>query len=207
MACIVCSVPILLTCTSTNEQEKVPRCGDGVIDFGEACDDGNTEPGDGCRADCRGIEVCGDGLLDELCEECDDGRETANCDADCKARRRFVPVTALLILLGARKNAHADSDLSAIREEPRTGNGERTWLPQVGIKGAQALPIFWQAQMIGRLHWTRRLSSAAALASSPWSGAMHSGIGRSGCKPSSCTRLVRAVCELERCRDKRCGLH
>jgi len=54
------------------------HCGDGVIDprpeAGEVCDDGNTEPGDGCRADCRGLEICGDGLVDEAAGEvCDDG--------------------------------------------------------------------------------------------------------------------------------------
>jgi cysteine-rich repeat protein len=30
----------------------VPRCGDGVFDPGEACDDGDTTPGDGCSATC-----------------------------------------------------------------------------------------------------------------------------------------------------------
>jgi len=30
------------------------RCGDGVPDPGESCDDGNNVPGDGCRADCTG---------------------------------------------------------------------------------------------------------------------------------------------------------
>ncbi len=29
-----------------------PRCGDGVLDAGEACDDGNTSGGDTCAADC-----------------------------------------------------------------------------------------------------------------------------------------------------------
>jgi cysteine-rich repeat protein len=31
----------------------VPRCGDGVLDGGEVCDDGNTAAGDGCSADYR----------------------------------------------------------------------------------------------------------------------------------------------------------
>jgi cysteine-rich repeat protein len=31
----------------------VPRCGDGILDGGEACDDGNTVGGDGCSALCR----------------------------------------------------------------------------------------------------------------------------------------------------------
>ena len=30
------------------------RCGDGVVDTGETCDDGNTADGDGCAADCTG---------------------------------------------------------------------------------------------------------------------------------------------------------
>jgi cysteine-rich repeat protein len=74
----VCSQGLLLVASCARE----PRCGDGILDPGEVCDDGNTVAGDGCRADCLGIEVCGDGLLD-LCEECDEGGETATCDADC----------------------------------------------------------------------------------------------------------------------------
>jgi cysteine-rich repeat protein len=37
--------PCRLDCT-------VPRCGDGIVDGGELCDDGNIEDGDGCPADC-----------------------------------------------------------------------------------------------------------------------------------------------------------
>ena len=32
----------------------VPRCGDGRLDGGEVCDDGNVSSGDGCAADCSG---------------------------------------------------------------------------------------------------------------------------------------------------------
>lgn len=39
-------------------------CGNGAMDPGEVCDDGDREGGDGCRADCLGTEVCGDGLAD-----------------------------------------------------------------------------------------------------------------------------------------------
>ena len=31
----------------------VPKCGDGVLDGGEVCDDGNVAGGDGCAADCK----------------------------------------------------------------------------------------------------------------------------------------------------------
>ena len=32
---------------------RVPRCGDGIIDSGEECDDGNNVSGDGCSATCE----------------------------------------------------------------------------------------------------------------------------------------------------------
>jgi cysteine-rich repeat protein len=46
-------------------------CGDGGLDLGEECDDGNNSDGDGCQADCV-LPICGDGILDPG-ENCDDG--------------------------------------------------------------------------------------------------------------------------------------
>ncbi|HXJ34712.1 MAG TPA: di-heme oxidoredictase family protein [Candidatus Eisenbacteria bacterium] len=67
------------------------RCGDGVVDAGEACDDGNTTSCDGCSAACAvepGI-ACGDGVRNQACgEECDDGAANGNtpdgCRTDCR---------------------------------------------------------------------------------------------------------------------------
>ena len=48
-------------------------CGDAHKDPGEACDDGNTNDGDGCSADCKSDETCGNGTLDsKVGEVCDD---------------------------------------------------------------------------------------------------------------------------------------
>lgn len=50
------------------------RCGDGILDGGEACDDGNVVSGDGCSGDCQSTEVCGNGYIDALRgEQCDTG--------------------------------------------------------------------------------------------------------------------------------------
>ncbi|MGC3998496.1 MAG: putative Ig domain-containing protein [Anaeromyxobacter sp.] len=50
-----------------------PFCGDGSVDAGEACDDGNTVANDGCNATCQ-AEVCGDGVVQPgIGEQCDDG--------------------------------------------------------------------------------------------------------------------------------------
>jgi spore coat protein H len=66
----------------------VNRCGDGLLDFNEGCDDTNLLNNDGCNANCQdedNIAICGNGLL-ELGEGCDDGnQEDADaCGNNCK---------------------------------------------------------------------------------------------------------------------------
>lgn len=53
-------------------------CGDGLLEGEEECDDGNTEPGDGCSPDCR-LErpSC---ASDADCEDENECREEARCD-------------------------------------------------------------------------------------------------------------------------------
>jgi large repetitive protein len=72
-------------------------CGNGVVDPGENCDDGNTVSGDGCDNQCcieRGYDCksayappchCGDGKLD-FGEQCDDGNSASGdgCSYRCK---------------------------------------------------------------------------------------------------------------------------
>ena len=68
-----------------------PSCGDGNIDAGEECDDGNTVDGDGCSSTCQNETtppptgpVCGDGIVDAG-EQCDDGNTTNGdgCENNC----------------------------------------------------------------------------------------------------------------------------
>ncbi len=60
-----------------------PFCGDGQVDVGEECDDGNDDINDGCRPNCT-QEVCGDNIID-LGEQCDDGNliDGDGCQANC----------------------------------------------------------------------------------------------------------------------------
>ncbi len=62
-----------------------PLCGNGVINGGEQCDDGNAKSGDGCTAGCQ-KNVCGDGVLWPGVEQCDDGntKDGDGCDPKCK---------------------------------------------------------------------------------------------------------------------------
>ena len=64
-----------------------PACGDGFLDFGEACDDGNRLAGDGCSPSCQVVDLprlCGNGTLDRD-ELCDDGNavDGDGCDTSC----------------------------------------------------------------------------------------------------------------------------
>lgn len=76
-------------------------CGDGVVNAGEACDDGNDVSGDGCSATCT-VEIgwrcdppgapcidfpnCGNGVVDDG-EACDEGQSNTGsyggCNTDC----------------------------------------------------------------------------------------------------------------------------
>ena len=60
-------------------------CGNGRIEAGESCDDGNQSGGDGCSAQCQVEADCGNGVLD-LGESCDDGNNQGGdgCDAQCR---------------------------------------------------------------------------------------------------------------------------
>lgn len=67
--------------------DGAPRCGDGNVDPGETCDDGNLAAQDGCENDCTPTPIpaaCGDGKVDPG-EACDDGNVTDGdgCDASC----------------------------------------------------------------------------------------------------------------------------
>lgn len=59
------------------EEELVAVCGDGVVDSGEECDDGNTVDGDGCSASCviQDVDECADGT-----HNCADSATCTNTD-------------------------------------------------------------------------------------------------------------------------------
>jgi len=96
-------------CTGANQTCDFSRCrcagniigcGNGVIDPGEQCDDGNKTDGDGCSSTCQrewqtmvgGMETCGNGIV-ELGEGCDDGNRVDNdgCSARCQWEMSAIP--------------------------------------------------------------------------------------------------------------------
>ncbi|MBN2718899.1 MAG: DUF4215 domain-containing protein [Deltaproteobacteria bacterium] len=83
------------------DSQKVAICGNGELEQGELCEDGNAEDDDGCSANCqiqdpkydcsnigsacKVISTCGNGVLEGF-EACDEGAEnvTDGCSADCE---------------------------------------------------------------------------------------------------------------------------
>jgi len=74
------------TYTDTSSAGCYPYCGNGSVDSGEECDDGNTVSGDGCAESC--LWECGNGWIDGS-EQCDDWNRidgdgcAANCMFEC----------------------------------------------------------------------------------------------------------------------------
>src|SRR4051812_28417307 len=61
-------------------------CGDGILDDGEVCDDGNASFGDACNPLCQRAE-CGNGFVDPgTGETCDDANadDTDGCTSACR---------------------------------------------------------------------------------------------------------------------------
>jgi fibro-slime domain-containing protein len=82
------SFKLTLSGFNTARSECVPTCGDGIIAAGEQCDDGvenNVGGHNRCNPDCTIGSYCGDGIVQEGVEECDDAAPDAppNC-AGCR---------------------------------------------------------------------------------------------------------------------------
>lgn len=108
------------------------RCGNGAVETGEECEDGNMVDGDGCSAACH-IEVpaiCGNSIL-ETGEGCDDGNTVSGdgCDSACHVEA-IAPVCGNFILEAGEEcddgNLMNDDGCDAVchaEPSPICGNG------------------------------------------------------------------------------------
>ena len=60
--------------SGTTTGDPPATCGNGVVEDGEACDDGNADDTDECLSSCQSA-ACGDGVVHAGVEECDDGND------------------------------------------------------------------------------------------------------------------------------------
>jgi cysteine-rich repeat protein len=141
-----------------------PRCGNGRIEPGEECDDGNRWGGDGCVA-CR-FPRCGDGQVRAGIEECDDGnqRDGDGCSAAC------VACVARPCRLPAWRQRPGSSHAYRLVEEPLGWDQARARCAQMGAhlavldgEAAHAFVAGWahggvwigahDREREGELHW------------------------------------------------------
>jgi cysteine-rich repeat protein len=127
-----CDNKTLVRCQSGQEQRTLcaigcnsavgacSSCGNGLVEPGETCDDGNGAAGDGCRATCQ-TERCGDGVVDTA-EQCDDGNLA---DGDlCTAGCQIAPDRLVSTAPGSQSTA-------AVAAAP-DGSFLAVWLQRVG---------------------------------------------------------------------------
>ncbi len=71
--------------------DEATICGNGVVEPGEACDDGGVVDGDGCDSNCT-LTACGNGIVTSG-EECDDGNTAAGdcCASNCHSESGGSP--------------------------------------------------------------------------------------------------------------------
>ncbi len=73
-----------LTCKKVNVPSLLITCGNGLVQTGEQCDDGNQVDNDFCRSSCI-LARCGDGIV-QGAEQCDAGGNSATCTNTCQNR-------------------------------------------------------------------------------------------------------------------------
>ncbi|MDY0003301.1 MAG: DUF4215 domain-containing protein, partial [Polyangia bacterium] len=76
----------LAACRFDSTGCRLASCGNGVLDPGEECDDGNSSNNDACMNNCQNAR-CGDGYVWAGQEACDDGNNSNSdaCLGDCQA--------------------------------------------------------------------------------------------------------------------------
>jgi cysteine-rich repeat protein len=88
------------SCTAAGSLPDTAVCGDGMVDYGEECEDGNVADNDGCSASCLRegtvAPICGNGVVNKTAngvgEDCDDANllDGDGCSATCLAEGSTV---------------------------------------------------------------------------------------------------------------------
>lgn len=109
-------------CNCSRDCGPVARCGNGILDVNEQCDDRNWRNGDGCAANCTVEEGwycagapstcgprCGDGVVSGS-EECDDGNHIGGdgCSASCRLERGWTCTGAFSACLLSGETQRSD---------------------------------------------------------------------------------------------------
>lgn len=138
-----------------SDTESPGACGDGKIDDGEECDDGQLNgPGQACRADCQ-LNVCGDS--DQGPDEaCDDGPgnelELGACAPDCSKviDAKVIRVSGVAFQVGAFPDGNLGPDPIGTLDQYCPENHKALFSVPGGRRAAtsayEADPVDWVLQ-------------------------------------------------------------
>lgn len=76
------ALPFSFGCGDSNQDEDAAVCGNGVVDPGESCDDGNTDSLDGCSATCSNEPM--------MCQTSEDCGDSKRCVASRATPGAFI---------------------------------------------------------------------------------------------------------------------
>ena len=80
LAAVTLATALAVGCGGGGGGSDLADCGNGRLDGGEACDDGNLADDDACLSTCEAA-VCGDSYLNRGAEECDVGILPSTCES------------------------------------------------------------------------------------------------------------------------------
>jgi cysteine-rich repeat protein len=109
---------------SKMEYMKTIGCGNGIVESGEECDDGNKINNDACNNSCVSAR-CGDNTILEGVEECDDGNiiDGDCCSSICMTERRFECIkNGDSIIFGGKRWVMLDNSTNYVISEGEYGN-------------------------------------------------------------------------------------
>jgi cysteine-rich repeat protein len=128
---------LMVGCGGGGGGRDLDDCGNGRIDDGEACDDGNVADDDGCLSTCE-LATCGDGYFQKDpagVEECDlvvNNTDPKSCNPDLTVR------CATCATLGFRSGTHTCTNGCGI--DPRYCSGSAGPTPIASATPAGATP-------------------------------------------------------------------
>ena len=105
-------------------------CGDGYVDTGEECDDGNIYDGDCCSSACRSAPdgtVCEDGDLCTTGDSCHGGSCRGGPPLPCEPCGTCDPSSGCLTGLPFDCRAPTETDAAALRLETRAAHKSLAW--------------------------------------------------------------------------------
>ncbi len=135
---------LILALSSCNGEDEAPSCGNGLLDPGELCDDGNFDDSDQCTSVCR-PPSCDDGIVSGDESDVDCGGSCGPCGQEASCTAPADCATGACI---EERCAYAESCAQLRQLDPELADGSYTIDPD-GVDGSAEFPVFCDMSTAG----------------------------------------------------------